>query len=170
MVKLPETLNIKHYISLLVLQVFKASMMKKLLGLILGFTGQVDSKLSEDILIDFRKHNAGMNLAAAKLGQNIESLGCLGIRNRTDGKSDEKLVRMESGIMITENSCLKLLIRLDYGVGNEFHFIRNACQMFYAVKEQCRGRAQEGAGLSRDHGSVLKLRSSGGSTCESLPR
>ena len=76
--------------------------MIKLLCLVYGRAGKIDAQLLDHRLVHLRKNNGGVSLAVSELFQLLHGDLCILVGNRTNRKSNEKLVYVQTGIMVSE--------------------------------------------------------------------
>ena len=85
----------------------------KLLVLVMRFACQIHTQFTESIHVNLGQDHAGVDLGTSQVLQLLHS--CLGgiIRRRTDGECNQRLVRMQSGIAVSEVVHLQILNRTD---------------------------------------------------------
>ena len=68
---------------------------------ILRLTGQVHTQLLKSLFVHFRKNNGRMGLAATELAELLHCPFRYRVGCRTDGKGQQHLIRVESGISVS---------------------------------------------------------------------
>ena len=138
--------------------------MEQFLRGIYRLAGEVDAKLTVDVVVYLGKDHGGMSLASAQTAEIcVRNLsGAVGVgRNR---KRDERFVRMESGVVITQSLYLQLLNGLnDLGV-DELYGLFDIAVYLDGVQESRRSRTEQGSGLAGNDASVGQLDSNRGLT------
>ena len=88
--------------------------MIQLLSRVDRFTGDIDSELSEHILIYAREHRGRMCIRILKIIQLLHRELCDRVGRSRHGQSDQSLIHVKSRIVIAHVIDLQILNRLDY--------------------------------------------------------
>ena len=72
------------------------------LGLVGGLAGQVDAQLAQHIHIRLSQDHAGVYLGAFQVLKLLDGTLCFFIGDSTDGKCDQELVRVETGVLVAQ--------------------------------------------------------------------
>ena len=81
-----------------------------------GFTGEIDTQPSKHLYIHIGKDHGGVAFTAPEMVELLHSQFCRGIGGRTDGQCDQHLIRVKSGIAISQMCHFQMLNRLNgYG-------------------------------------------------------
>ena len=100
-----------------------------------------------------------MELAVLQLFQLSHSAAGIDIRSGTDGKGDQHLICMETGILALHMIYLQSLDGNDNIGRDQFDLVIDLCKGLKSIEESGRGRAHEDCCPSRHHPSVGKLQS-----------
>ena len=96
--------------------------------MVIGFAGEVYAKLAEDARVHVGEDDAGVYLGTLEVLELFKRSLCNGIGGSADGKRDQNLIRVKSGIFVAKVIDLKLLDRFDNGRGEKQNVILDACQ------------------------------------------
>ena len=128
--------------------------MIELFDLVPRLAGHMDAEALVELDILLRDDNGEMCVAAAQAAELLlRELGD-GVRQRGDAQRDEHLVRVQARVVVAEALDLQLRDRLDDLCGDEVETVVHAALCLERVEQQRRARAEQRAGLSRDHAAV----------------
>ena len=112
-------------------------------GLILRLAGQVDAKLFEHRLVDFRDDDRGMRFAAPQPGELIAGQRRSRICCRADGKRDQNLIRMQPWIVIAHVVYFEALDGLNGDGRDQVNIVVYPAKHLQRIQQHCRRRAEQ---------------------------
>ena len=87
--------------------------MIQLLGLVHGFAGHVDAQLAKEVQIHLRQDHRGVHLAVFQVAQLLHGDLRRGVGGGADGEGQQRLVRVEPGVVVPQMVHLQMLDGLD---------------------------------------------------------
>ena len=118
---------------------------------------QTDSKLLEDLTVDFAEHHGRMYLASLKFRKLVKSLAAVLVIVAQKRDRNKHLISMKTRIMSVEILDLCLLDWLDHLLRDQIDLVRNACKMFSGIDDEGSAWTEERAGAGGNDRTVMKL-------------
>ncbi len=87
--------------------------MEKLLGLVIGFAGQIDAQIAEDIVVYLRKQYRRMGFAASQPAQLLEGQLRRRVGSGADRQRHQHLVSVQPGVFVAQIAGFQPLNWLD---------------------------------------------------------
>ena len=138
------------------------SVVIELFSLVLRLAGKVHTELAEGGDVNLREDDSGVYLGVTELGDRLKGAAGICITDRGNGESDEHLVGVETGVVVTEVLGLKPLDGLKYLGRDDLYPIVNARYGLEGVEESGAGCAEKRRGLACDYSAVVQLYGYGG--------
>ena len=118
-------------------------MVIKLFGAVLGFAGQVDSKLFECLHVSLRKNYRGVCFAAPKHGEAGECFGGVLVVRSGNRKGKQGFVKVKPCVVVPKVGLFKLLYRYNDHRVNQLYPIVDSGDGFKRVKQRRGGGTQK---------------------------
>ena len=103
-----------------------------------------------------------MHLTAPELAELLHCHLGHGVGGCADGKGDEGLIGVQSGVAVAQMIHLQVLDGIKNHGRDQVQLIGHTCQPLQSVEQQCRGGTQQVGGAAGDDGSVRQLHSGSG--------
>ena len=110
-----------------------------------------------------------MHLAALELAQLFHGKFRQGICRRADRQGNQRFIRVQAGIAVTQMIHLQMLNRVKHHRRHQVHFIRKMAQVLERIEEQRRGCPQQIGSAAGDNGAVRQLHGSSSVAGERFP-
>ena len=103
----------------------------------------MDAQFSQEVQVHLGQDDGGVHLAALQIAETLHGDLRRRVGGGADGEGQQRLVRVEPGIVVPQVVHLQMLDGLDDHGGDELHVVADAAQLLESVQQHSRCRAQQ---------------------------